>query len=253
MTELLQVMRTLTRRWLAVLGALISLGLTLVAINRGLSPLPGAPQTIAPPLGLPELHARESSRPSERAHPAESASRDAYVANRVARDDSTYSRMLALVVTRSDAVQLTRKITEMHERFVLTPDDPDWGWQTEQALRDFFNSRSANKSGGIDVTSVSCRSDGCEVQAEVQTQGPGDQESAGSDGAFVVGQEGGRAGPRAALYETWPVGPSLRLEDYVGSDLEDRVGNAEVVGFVVWYTRVGPSSATSLQPQPPQP
>jgi hypothetical protein len=148
--------------------------------------------------------------------------------------------MLAVAISRSDAAEVTRKITEMHERFALAPDDPDWGWHTEQALRDFFNSRSANKSNGIAVTSVSCRSDGCEVQAEVQMQG-------------AVGQEDGHADPREVLHDTWPVGPSLKLEEYIGSDLEDRVGNAEVVGFIVWYTRVTPSTeATSPEPQAPQ-
>jgi hypothetical protein len=248
-------MRTLTSRWLIVLGVLVGVILTLVAVNRGSRPLSsrtGAPHNSAPSRGPPDRDARKSNGSSEWEHPAESTSPGGNAANRVARNDSTYSRMLALVVSRSDAADVTRKITEMHERFVLAPDDPDWGSQTEQALRDFFDSRSANKSGGIEVTSVSCRSDGCEVQAEVQMKAAGDQASAGPEGASAVGHEGRPADPREVLYATWPLGPSLRLEECIGSDLQDRVGNAEVVGFIVWYTRVRPNSeAASTEPQLP--
>jgi len=179
------------------------------------------------------MHSRESSGPPESRRPALSAIP-------TARDDSTYFRMVALATSRSDAAEVSRKITETHERFILTPDDQDWGRQTEQALRDFFRSQSADKSNGIEITSVSCRSAGCEVQAEVQMQGPNEPAVGKGSKTASVGEENGRKDPREVLQEIWPVGPSLRREDYLGSDLYDSVGTAESVGFIVWYRRVEP-------------
>ncbi len=49
-------------------------------------------------------------------------------------------------------------------RVFATPDDPDWARKTEQSMWDFFQKKSAS-GDGPQVTSVSCRSSGCEVQA----------------------------------------------------------------------------------------
>ncbi len=136
-------------------------------------------------------------------------------------------------MSRTDGTEVIRRINERHERFVLTSDDPQWGRQTEQALRDFFASHSANKNSGIEITSVSCRSEGCEVQAVVQMAVPGSD-----SGTAVATQHGGRD-PREVLHEISPVGPSLQQEDYIGSDLSESDGTSEGVGFIVWYRRLG--------------
>lgn len=141
--------------------------------------------------------------------------------------------MLALAVSRADGTDVIRRINARHERFVLTPDDPQWARQTEQALRDFFTSRSANRDSGIEITSVACRSEGCEVQAVVQMPVPGSD----SDTAIATQRSGGD--PREVLHEISPVGPSLRQEDYIGSDLSESDGASEGVGFIVWYRRLG--------------
>jgi hypothetical protein len=222
-------MRTLNARWIVALGVAMGAVVTWLWGSNGV--MPSASRAVVPQTSVP--HALAGPQAALSAIPT-------------ARDDSTYSRMLALAVSRSDAAEVTRMIAGTHERFVLTPDDPDWGRQTEQALRDFFRSRSANKSKGIEITSVSCRSAGCEVQAEVQMQGPIEPVVGNGSTTASVDEENGRE----VLQEIWPVGPSLRREDYLGSDLYDTVGTAESVGFIVWYRRVEPKpEAHSTSPQ----
>jgi hypothetical protein len=164
--------------------------------------------------------------------------------------------MLALASVRSDGAEVTRELTSKHQRFVFGPDDPVWGRQTEQALREFFRSRSANQSGGIEITSVSCRSAGCEVQAEVQMQAPSEPVFTGTDSETTsVGRDGVREDPREALEDIWPLGPSLRRADHIGSDLFENAGTAEKVGFVVWYNRMEPKAeapSPGAQSGPPQ-
>jgi hypothetical protein len=240
-------MRSVNSSHTVVLGVVIGAAVTWLWVSRGGVPTARStvePQRVAPPtsrtlrLSVPptEVHTRESSGVANKAGPAVSARPSLGDASRVARDDSTYLRMLELAASRSDAAEATRKISEMHERFVLTPDDPDWGRRSEQALRDFFHSRSANKSRGIEITSVSCRSAGCEVQAKIQmAQEFGEPQSAAGGPETAAGQESAGADPRTAIQETWPVGQSLKQEDYIGSEVGDSVG------FIVWYQRVGTS------------
>jgi len=112
-------------------------------------------------------------------------------------------------------------------------DDPDWGRQTEHALRKFFGAHSASNSDGIEVTSVSCRSAGCEVQAVVHMTVPG------SDSDATLTGQGSGEDPREALHEISPAGTSLKQQDYIGSDLGESDGTSEGVGFIVWYRRLG--------------
>jgi hypothetical protein len=78
----------------------------------------------------------------------------------------------------------------------------------------------------------------------------------GSDSETAsVGKESVRDDPREALQEIWPVGASLRREDHIGSDVFENVGTAEKVGFIVWYSRLGPGAeaiSPGLQSSPRQ-
>jgi hypothetical protein len=236
--------------WIVAIGVTLGAAVTwlwlgagvMSPVRRAVEPRLHTPHALEPAhlsLRPSVMRSPISSGPSERARPSIAVRAEA-----TARDDSTYSRMLAVAVSRSDATEVMRKISETHERFVVTPDDPDWARQTEQALRDFFSARSANRSGGIEITSVSCRSAGCEVQAVVQMAVPGSDSAA----AFTSGRSG--LDPREVLHESSPVGASLKQEDYIGSDLGESDGISEGVGFIVWYRRLGRDpQATSSRPQ----
>jgi hypothetical protein len=236
---------TLNTRWIVVVVIVIGAAVTWLWVGRAVMPIASGtaePQAaalheLAPPT---EAHSQEQSGPLGRARPPVPAipRPEAVIAG--PSDDSTFARMLALAVSRSDAAEVTRRISETHERFVLTPDDPGWARQTEQALRDFFRSRSANTSAGIEITSVACRSAGCEVQAVVQMAF-----AASNSETASISQESGRQDPREVLHEIWPVGPTLKQEDYIGSDLFESDGTAESVGFIVWYARIKPQQEPS--------
>lgn len=237
---------TLNSLWIVVVVIVIGAAVTWLWVGR--TRMTPASSTAEPPAAathelaqpgnsspLPEAHSQEQSEPLARTHPTAPAIPPPEPAVPKPNDDSTLTRMLALAASRSDSAEVTRKISETHERFVLTPDDPAWSRPTEQALRDFFRSRAANASTDFEITSVACRAAGCEVQAAVQMAfAESNSELASST------EESSRQDPRAALHETWPVGPSLKQEDYVGSDLFESDGAAESIGFIVWYRRVKP-------------
>jgi hypothetical protein len=137
-----------------------------------------------------------------------------------ARNDATYGKMLASAASYPRSADWTRRITEIHDRFLQAPDDdPDWARRTEQALREFFRSRSA----GNLVTSISCRSAFCEVQGEFQRRYPDDQ-TAKEAFADPAEDEHEAKSPVAALREEWPLGQSLKVEAQVSWHAGDGVG-----------------------------
>ena len=140
------------------------------------------------------------------------------------RDDTTYRKVLASASFFPQSKDVIRSISERHEQFVLTPDsDADWGRRTEKALRDFFQTSASD--GAVQITSVSCRSDACEVQAELQQKLP----SAADDSAEI--RPG--ADPAAAMHEERLFGGSLRQEKSVGLSVD-----RDHIGFVTWYKRM---------------
>lgn len=233
---------TLHPRWVVVIGATLGAVATCLWLGAGwvfpgraaVRLQPGSPQA----LQLSHATRRSAAVQPQIARgvsekPSTSVPVRTEAASAAVRDDSTYLRMLALAVSRADGTEVIRRINSRHEQFVLTPDDPEWGRQTEQALRDFFASRAANKNSGIEITSVSCRSQGCEVQAVVQMTVPG------SDSDTAIATQRSDRDPREVLHEISPVGAALQQEDYIGSDLSESDGASEGVGFIVWYRRLG--------------
>ena len=81
-------------------------------------------------------------------------------------DDSTYEKMLAYAQLRASpgSEDTARDITQWRQSFLATPDDPEWARKMEQSLWNFFQKKTAS-GDGPQVTSVSCRESGCEVQA----------------------------------------------------------------------------------------
>jgi hypothetical protein len=127
--------------------------------------------------------------------------------------------MLDFIQSRSLSSRLAQDLTETHERFLSTPDDPEWSRRTEQALRDFFRAKSA--ASRFEITSISCRSAGCEVQALGERY-----DEHGVFAAEVPAMS-------APLREPWPVGRTLKLSmPPMTADLGDRIS------FMVSYTRV---------------
>ena len=229
-------MRTLNTWLIIVLAATIGAVGTWLWARKETAPTPDGttvkPQSEARQAALPD--ASGTSRLPLDAHSGKSS---APTATPPSRDDSTYSGMLAFAQSLPNATDMTRRITQTHERFALTPDDPDWGRRTEQALRDFFRARSAK--GGLEITSVSCRSAGCEVQAQVQPtkeylDAPLANDQLEEPPFVTANGERASEDPRAAIREAMPVGPSLKLEGAVGSRVGDRIG------FIVSYRRVQP-------------
>jgi hypothetical protein len=129
---------------------------------------------------------------------------------------------------------LIADITRAHELFAATADDPEWGRRTERALQDYFHARSAH--GALEITSIACRSAGCEVMAEVRPTAEffdTPAEDHVEEPTFLDAE--GRTipdDPRAPLREKFPIGESLRLSGALGS----RVGNR--MGFIVSYRRI---------------
>jgi hypothetical protein len=153
------------------------------------------------------------------------------------RDDATYDRMLAIAQTYPDWLDIRANLTKMHERFVLTSDDPDWARPMEKSLREFFNARTAGKP--FEFTSVSCRSGRCEVQVQVQLDRRADP------GGEVDRQQQKMLEP---IHDTRPLGHSVLRQDAIESvPMEDRVG------ILISYQQVEPESAADPRtPAPPQ-
>jgi hypothetical protein len=142
------------------------------------------------------------------------------------RDDSTYFRVLAAMQGDPQAAAQLRPLMAWHERFVLTPDDPDWGRRMEQALREFLRKQSA--LGRLEITSVSCRSENCEVQLLGDLS---DSPVPANEGLMM---------PPKELIVAYPVGPSLREQAAIRMGLGDRTA------IILMYRRVRPE--TELDP-----
>jgi hypothetical protein len=138
------------------------------------------------------------------------------------RDDSTYYRMQAIAQSMPDAADISGHLASIHETFALSPDDPEWGRRTEQALWEFFRARATESR--LKITSISCRAAGCEVQALGE----------GVDPRTAPPGEGGPPSPPAPLRENRPVGESLNQRTLLTLYLGD--GN----GYIATYRREGP-------------
>jgi hypothetical protein len=115
------------------------------------------------------------------------------------------------------AAQL-RPLMAWHESFVVAPDDPDWGRPMEQALREFVQKESA--FGHMEITSISCRSENCEVQLLGELS---DSRVPANEGLMM---------PPKALVVDYPVGRSLREQAAIRMGLGDRTG------IILMYKRV---------------
>ena len=216
-----------------VLAVAIGAGATWLWTSRGVEPAarhtsyhqsvalvkPSPPEVPSSSRSQPDRHSGESS-----GLPNVAPSVDAIPG---VRDDSTYDRMLAFAQSDPRSASTARDIIEKRERFVFSPDDPDWGRRTEQALRDFFRAKTAG--GGPQITSISCRSAGCEVQALSQPfcggtpcelQAPSERRAA-PDNVDPVGP----------LRGDWPGGLLLRRLALIIQPVGDRAG------IIVTYSR----------------
>jgi hypothetical protein len=172
---------------------------------------------------LPDRHSQISIRLPESAPRTASVPPPSVNAILAARDDSTYFRILATAQAIPKAAEGLRRLTEWHDSFILTPDDPGWGRPTEQALREFLQKQSAGSR--LEITSISCRSEGCEVQALDET----------TDVRGVPTNEGPKM-LAMPLNADWPVGPSLRQQAGIFFSLGDRNG------IMIMYKRVRPTA-----------
>jgi hypothetical protein len=123
------------------------------------------------------------------------------------------------------AASQLRPLMAWHERFVLTPDDPDWGRRMEQALSQFLQKQSAFMR--LEVTSISCRSEHCEVQVLGEMS---DRRSPADEGLMM---------PPASLVVDYPVGPLLRQQAAIRMGLGDRSG------MILMYMRVRQEGETT--------
>jgi hypothetical protein len=113
-----------------------------------------------------------------------------------------------------------QELIDRHERFLSAPDDPDWARVAEQQLWTFFQARAGKV---LEITSVSCRSVGCEVQALAQPP---------CGGARCAGPPPlPNVDPFAPIRVDWPAGLPLRREAIV----EQPVGDQR--GFFIAFTR----------------
>jgi hypothetical protein len=137
----------------------------------------------------------------------------------VVYDDSTYESMLTFAQSDANSGHTARDIVAERDRFALTPDDPEWARPTERALWDFFQA----STGGPTVTSVACRSAGCEVQAVSQPLC-----YAACDGYDPAGQ----------LRGDWPGDLPLRRQLMIWQLVGDRAG------VIVTYSREEPADTS---------
>jgi hypothetical protein len=105
-----------------------------------------------------------------------------------------------------------------HESFSVTPDDADWGRPMEHALRDFLQKQST--FGHLELTSISCRSENCEVQLLGELS---DRRVPANEGLMM---------PPKALVARYPVGPSLQEQAAISMGLGDHTG------IILMYKRV---------------
>lgn len=218
-----------------VLAVAIGASFTWLWTSRGAEPAASgtherisfAPQAPA----FPEVPGSPRSEPDRLtvALPVASMTPPSVVATASAADDSTYDRMLAFAQADPGSASTVRDLIEKRERFLFTPDDPDWGRRTEQALRDFLQAKTAG--GGPQITSVSCRSAGCEVQALSQPLCPPpgcelQNQSERSDRAAPNSVD-----PLGPLRGDWPADLPLRREAIITQVIGGRAG------FIVTYKR----------------
>lgn len=134
------------------------------------------------------------------------------------RDDSTYYRMVAIIQSLPRSAEHARTISDLHESVVDAPDDPEWARRTEQTLRDFYRENAGD--GRFQVTSIACRSSGCEVQGigpRVERRDPTDDSPP----------------PITRIPADRPVGPLSRPGPVLFVDLGDSTG------YIAIYRRSG--------------
>lgn len=207
---------------LAILLAL-AIGATVTWLWIGMGAVPalrGNPdlQNASPEASVPNAPAEKSSVPLGKAPAAAPTSSPSVQAVAGARDDATYFRVLAAMQAIPQAAAQLRPLMAWHESFVLTPDDPDWGRPMERALREFVQKQSA--LGHLEITSISCRSENCEVQLLGELS---DSRVPANEGLMM---------PPKPLVVPYPVGPSLREQAAV------RMGLGDHTGIILMYKRV---------------
>jgi hypothetical protein len=193
--------------------------------NGAVRELRGRPQqqNVSPKeSAFPNTHAENASALPGKAPAAAPSSSRAVQPAAGARDDATYSRVLAAMQAVPEAAAQLPPLMAWHESFVLTPDDPNWARPMEQALKEFLQKQSA--VGHLDITSISCRSENCEVQILGELS---DSRVPADEGLMM---------PPKALVVAHPVGPSLREQAAVRMGLGDRTG------IVLMYKRVHPET-----------
>ncbi len=176
----------------------------------------------------PDRRSGESGGRRPQAAPA-SVTQDAGTAT-VTYDDSTYESMLTFAQSDPGSANTVRDLIAERTRFALTADDPEWARRTEQALWDFFQANAGD--GGLRVTSVACRSAGCEVQAVSQ--------------ALCYGPPCEEGDPIGQLRGDWPGGLPLRRQIIISQIVSDRAG------IIVTYSREEPEDSSALNDRGPE-
>jgi hypothetical protein len=60
------------------------------------------------------------------------------------------------------AEKLVTDLTQTHETFMSTPDDPTWARDMEQRIAELINGQP--EAASLEISSITCRSLGCEIQ-----------------------------------------------------------------------------------------
>jgi hypothetical protein len=145
-------------------------------------------------------------------------------------NDATYDRMLSVSQATPLRPGTHQELIERHERFLSAPDDPDWARTAEQQLWTFFQARAGSV---LQITSVSCRSAGCEVQALMKPP---------CGGGPCEGPLPANVDPFAPIRVDWPAGLPLKREAIV----EQFVGDEG--GLYVTFTRDARASEGASSP-----
>jgi hypothetical protein len=149
--------------WWSSIACFVTIGAAAVVLWKG-----GSAERASAPLGpahgatlkkqvLPASGASKNDNPVHAPAPAPQ--------NTMAQthNDATYDNMLSYAQLAPDSPNSAAEIIREHEEFLSSPDDPEWGRRTERELRSVLQAKALR--GGPEITSVSCRSAGCEVQA----------------------------------------------------------------------------------------
>ncbi|HEY4213973.1 MAG TPA: hypothetical protein VGM84_21040 [Steroidobacteraceae bacterium] len=225
-------MRTANVNLSVVLMMAIGAAVTWLWLNRGRAPVtPGVPrpQSVTSMTRPQPVIDQAAARRMPESAPTQGApavvGRTAPAEAPVPHADSTYQSMLVAAQTNPENPRTEHDLLQEREGFLATADDPDWARRMEQALWDFYQTKGLPR--GTQITSVSCRSEGCELQVMWGRALLG----------LPVDSPPMNNGPLEGLRTDWPGGLGLRRQLIIGQFTGDRTA------VLITYSREDPPAA----------